>query len=378
MIRFNVPIEPDYNLFHDIFDNHRIVSGDGHYTKLCSEWIEEHFHIEKALMMMSGTAALELAAVLADIQPEDEVIMPSYTFCSTANAFILRGAKVKFIDVHPETMNMDETKIEQAITSKTKAIAPVHYGGASCEMDTILEIAHAHKLLVIEDAAQAFFSFYRGQPCGSIGDYGCYSFHETKNYTMGEGGAICIHAMDKIEQAEIYREKGTDRSKFFRGQVDKYSWREKGSSYLPSELNVAYLYSQLKIANIINESRISIWDFYKRTLSDLERAGYIEMAKIPNHAQHNAHIFWIKVCDIKERTQLINFLKNREILAFFHYVPLHSSPAGQKYGEFIGEDRYTTRDSERLLRLPLYYNMTMDDATYVVESIYDFFHKGTI
>ncbi len=376
MIRFNIPIEPDYNLFYDIFNNHRIVSGDGKYTKLCSEWMEKQFHIKKVLMMTSGTAALELAAILADIQPEDEVIMPSYTFCSTANAFILRGAKVKFIDIKPETMNMDEKQIEQAITPKTRAIVPVHYGGAACEMDAIKEIARSYKLLVIEDAAQAFLVSYKGIACGAIGDYGCYSFHETKNYTMGEGGAICIQDAEKTEAAEIYREKGTDRSKFFRGQVDKYTWREQGSSYLPSELNVAYLYSQLEIVDKIHESRVVIWNFYKEMLSDLEREECIEMAKIPDYVQHNAHIFWMKVRDREERANLIQFLKNREILAFFHYVPLHSSPAGKKYGEFVGEDRYTTKDSERLLRLPIYYNMKMDDAAYVVESIHDFYHKG--
>ncbi len=375
MIRFNEVAKPNWDYFDDIFNNHRVVSGDGKYTRLCSEWIEDSFHVEKALMMTSGTSALELAAILIGINSKSEVIMPSYTFCSTANAFILRGARVKFVDVNPLTMNIDETKIEDAITPLTRAIVPVHYGGVSCEMDVIMDIAKNHHLFVIEDAAQAFYSYYKGKACGTIGDYGCYSFHETKNYTMGEGGAICIHDDEKSEMAEIYREKGTDRSRFFRGQIDKYSWRDIGSSYLPSDLNSAYLFSQLEIANSINEKRLHIWKYYQKELEDLERAEYIELAKLPSYIQHNAHIFWIKVHDLAERTRLIEYLGNHEIIALFHYVPLHNSIAGKKYGEFVGEDQFTTKDSERLLRLPIYFNMAIEDAAKVVECIHSFYYS---
>lgn len=374
MIVFNVPpfIGKEMTYIEDAIKSKKIC-GDGQYTKKCNQWIENYTGTAKALLTTSCTHATEMTALLAEIQPGDEVIMPSYTFVSTANAFIMRGAKVVFVDIRPDTMNIDEKLIEQAITSKTKAIVPVHYAGVSCEMDTIMEIAGRYNLLVIEDAAQGMMSSYKGKILGTIGDYGCYSFHETKNYSMGEGGALLVRDLENIEKAEIIREKGTDRSKFFRGQVDKYTWREMGSSYLPSELNAAYLYAQLEEAQMINDNRLASWNTYYELLAELAQTGAIDLPVVPEGCVHNAHMFYIKVKDMQERTALIDFLKQNDILTVFHYIPLHSSPAGEKYGRFDGEDRYTTKESERLLRLPMYYNLKKQDVEYVCAKIKEFY-----
>ena len=328
---------------------------------------------KKALITTSGTSALEMAAILANIQPGDEVIMPSYTFVSTANAFVLRGAKIVFVDIRPDTMNIDETQIEDAITEKTKAIVPVHYAGVACEMDTICDIAKRHNLLVIEDAAQGVMSRYKGKALGSIGDLGCYSFHETKNYSSGEGGAILVNHPEFVERAEIIREKGTNRTKFFRGQVDKYTWVDIGSSYLQSELNCAYLYGQIEKPEIINNDRMKSWQLYYRHLQPLADRGCIELPVIPEGCEHNAHMFYVKVSNLEERSRLISFLKDNCIGAVFHYIPLHSSPAGQRFGRFHGEDRYTTVESERLLRLPMYYGLTEENISYITKTLYDFY-----
>ena len=324
------------------------------------------------MLTTSCTHATEMAALLADIQPGDEVIMPSYTFVSTADAFVLRGAVAVFVDIRPDTMNMDETLIESAITSKTKAIVPVHYAGVACEMDTIMNIAKAHNLMVIEDAAQGVMSTYKGKALGTIGDYGCYSFHETKNYSMGEGGALLIQDPVNVERAEIIREKGTNRSKFFRGEIDKYTWVAAGSSYLPSELNAAYLYAQLEQAQQIFDNRMACWNRYYEQLTPLAEARRLELPVIPEGCQHNAHMFYIKVKDLDERTALISYLKQQGIQTVFHYIPLHSSPAGRALGRFHGEDRYTTRESERLLRLPMYYGLQESDVDQVVHAIRSF------
>ena len=352
------------------------LSGDGDFTKKCNTWFEERFGCTKALLTTSCTHALEMAAILADIQPGDEVIMPSYTFVSTANAFVLRGAKITFIDVRPDTMNMDESLIEDAITEKTKAIVPVHYAGVACEMDTIMEIAHRYGLLIIEDAAQGVMSKYKEKYLGTIGDFGCYSFHETKNYTCGEGGALIINDKSYIERAEIIREKGTNRSMFFRGQVDKYTWVDIGSSYLPSELNAAYLYAQLEMADEINNNRLNSWQTYWEGLVPLFQKGYIELPFIPIHCKHNAHMFYIKAKEQEERADLIDFLRKNGIYSVFHYVPLHSSPAGKKYGSFFGEDVYTSKESERLLRLPIYYGMTKQEIHYIIGNVNSFYTKS--
>ena len=351
----------------------RKLSGDGSFTKKCHTWFEEHFGCTKALLTTSCTHALEMAAILADIQPGDEVIMPSYTFVSTANAFVLRGAKIVFIDIRPDTMNMDETLIEAAITEKTKAIVPVHYAGVACEMDTIMEIARRHNLLVIEDAAQGVMSKYKGKYLGIIGDMGCYSFHETKNYTCGEGGALIINDERFIERAEIIREKGTNRSKFHRGQVDKYTWVDIGSSYLPSELNAAYLYAQLEMAEEINENRLATWNQYYDGLKPLQEKGLLALPHVPEDCQHNAHMFYIKAKDLDERSQLIQYLRDNGITSVFHYIPLHSSPAGINYGRFYGSDEHTTNESERLLRLPIYYGMSQAEVQYVIEMLNQFY-----
>ena len=349
------------------------ICGDGHFTKACNAWIEQKTGSSKALMTTSCTHAIEMAAILADIQEGDEIIMPSYTFVSTANAFVLRGGVPVFVDIRPDTMNIDETKIEAAITSRTKAISVVHYAGISCEMDVICDIAKRHNLILIEDAAQGVMSSYKGRALGSIGDYGCYSFHETKNYSMGEGGALLIQDPANIERAEIIREKGTNRSKFFRGQVDKYTWVDAGSSYLPSELNAAYLYAQLEKADAINEDRLGSWNLYYELLQPLAKAGHIELPTIPKGCVHNAHMFYIKAKDLAERTALITHLKANGIMAVFHYVPLHSAPAGLQYGRFHGEDKYTTKESERLLRLPLYYKLTKEDILYITNAVKEFY-----
>lgn len=376
MIRFNVPpyVGKETEYMKEAIDSHKIC-GDGEFTKRCNAWIEEHTGTAKALLTTSGTQALEMAALLSDIQPGDEVILPSYTFVSTANAFVLRGAKLVFVDIRPDTMNIDEKLIEDAITDKTRAIVPVHYAGVGCEMDTIMDIAKRHNLVVVEDAAQGVNAYYKGRALGSIGDYGCFSFHETKNYSMGEGGAILINRPEQIEDAEIIREKGTDRSRFFRGQVDKYTWVNIGSSFLPSDINAAYLMAQLEMADEINENRLQSWARYNEGLQDLAQEGVIELPYIPEECAHNAHMFYIKTKDMEERKALISYLKERDIAAVFHYVPLHSAPAGLRFGRFHGEDRYTTKESERLLRLPMYYNLSESDQQKVIDAVHGFYHK---
>lgn len=376
MIRFNVPPftgkEMDY--IKQAVEAQKIC-GDGEFTKKDNQWMEERFGAKKVLLTTSCTHATELAALLADIKPGDEVIMPSFTFVSTADAFVLRGAVPVFVDIRPDTMNIDETKIEAAITEKTKAIVPVHYAGVACEMDTIMDIAKRHNLVVIEDAAQGVMSKYKGQALGTIGEFGCYSFHETKNYSMGEGGAIVIKNEKDIERAEIFREKGTNRSKFFRGQIDKYTWVDYGSSYLPSELNAAYLYAQLEKADEIFDDRMSSWNRYYENLKELAEQGHIELPTIPADCEHNAHMFYLKAKDLEERTALIDFLKSKDILAVFHYIPLHTAPAGQAYGRFHGEDVYTTKESERLMRLPLYYGLKPEQVDYISEQVKAFYQK---
>lgn len=373
-IPFNIPpyIGTEDNYIKQAIMSRKIC-GDGEFTKKCNAKLEEITKSKKALITTSGTSALEMAALLADIQPGDEVIMPSYTFVSTANAFVLRGAKIVFVDIRPDTMNIDEKLIEAAVTEKTKAIAPVHYGGVSCEMDTICDIAKRHNLVVIEDAAQGVMSFYKGRALGSIGEFGCYSFHETKNYSMGEGGAVLINHSEDVERAEIIREKGTNRSKFFRGQVDKYTWVDVGSSYLQSELNCAYLYAQIENPDIINNDRLNSWNTYYEMLKPLADKGCIELPFIPEGCTHNAHMFYIKTKDLAERTRLIAYLKQNGIGAVFHYIPLHSSPAGKQFGTFFGEDKYTTKESERLLRLPMYYGLKEEDIEAVVKCIFEFY-----
>lgn len=376
MILFNIPpyVGTEKKYIDDAIARHKIC-GDGEYTKKCNSWLEKKTGSPKVLLTTSCTHALEMAALLCEIQPGDEVIMPSYTFVSTADAFVLRGAKVVFVDIRPDTMNIDEKKIEAAITKKTKAIVPVHYAGVACEMDTIMDIAQRHNLYVVEDAAQGIMSTYKGKALGSIGDYGCFSFHETKNYSMGEGGALLIKNQDKIEPAEILREKGTNRAKFFRGQIDKYTWIDAGSSYLPSELNAAYLYGQLETADKIFDDRMNSWNRYYEAFSDMAEAGKFELPTIPEGCSHNAHMFYLKCKDLEERTELIKFAKENDVLMVFHYIPLHSAPAGKKYGRFHGEDIYTTKESERLVRLPLYYGLTEEDHAKVVKVVRDFYNK---
>ena len=374
MIPFNVPPCTGHELKYiaEAIDAHKIC-GDGAFTKKCNKWLEERFGAHKVLLTTSGTTALDMASLLCELQPGDEVILPSFTFSSTANAFAIYGAKLVFVDIRPDTMNIDETKIEAAITGRTRVIVAMHYAGVACEMDAIMDIARRHKLLVIEDAAQAVMSSYKGRPLGTIGDVGCYSFHETKNYSMGEGGAVVVNNPAFVERAEILREKGTDRARFFRGQVDKYTWVDIGDSFLPSELNAAYLWAQLEMADEINENRLKSWNAYRAAFQDLADAGRIELPTVPEGCVHNAHMFYIKCRDLSERTELIRFLKERDILAVFHYVPLHSAPAGLKYGRFCGEDVYTTRESDRLVRLPLYYGLTREDQARVIAAVRDFY-----
>lgn len=376
MISFNIPpyVGTECEYIKQAVSNHKIC-GDGQFTKKCNNWIEESTGTSKALLVASCTQALEMAALLAEIQPGDEVIVPSYTFVSTANAFVMRGAKIVFVDIRPDTMNIDENLIESAITNKTKAIVPVHYAGVACEMDMIMSIASKYKLTVIEDAAQGVMASYKGKALGTMGDFGCFSFHETKNYSMGEGGAILIRDNKHHERAEIIREKGTDRSKFLRGQVDKYTWVDKGSSYLPSDINAAYLYAQLEHAKKINDTRLSSWNLYYKELMTLKESGRIELPVIPKECSHNAHMFYIKTKNVKERNALIHELKDKGISAVFHYIPLHSAPAGKKFGRFCGEDRFTTKESERLLRLPMYYGISDKDVLKTVETIYSFYNK---
>lgn len=373
MIPFNVPplVGNEEKYIHQAICNHKIC-GDGKFTKKCQSWIEKETGTKKALLTNSGTDALEMAAMLCDIKPDDEVILPSYTFSSTANAFALFGAKLVFVDIRPDTMNINEELIENAITEKTKVIIPVHYAGVSCEMDTIMRIARRHGVLVVEDAAQGVMSTYKGRKLGTIGDIGCYSFHETKNYSMGEGGAILINIDSLVERAEIIREKGTNRSCFLRGQVDKYTWVDIGSSYLPSELNAAYLWAQLEQADEINNNRLTTWKTYYEALKYLEETGKLELPYIPTECTHNAHMFYVKLKNLEERTKFIAYLREHEVQSVFHYIPLHSAPAGQKFGHFHGEDVFTTKESERLARLPMYYGLN-EQVEKVVECVKNFF-----
>ena len=374
MIDFNRPAftGKEFEYIRDAVER-GMLCGDGIYTKKCSAWMEKRFHAGHVMLTTSCTHALEMAAFLADIQPGDEVIMPSYTFVSTADAFVLQGAKIVFVDVHPETMNIDETKIEAAITERTKVIVPVHYAGVACEMDTIMAIAKKYNLKVVEDAAQGVNAWYKGRALGTIGDFGCYSFHETKNYTMGEGGALLFQDDAYLERAEILREKGTNRSKFFRGQIDKYTWVGYGSSYLPSDMNAAYLYAQLLEMDKINDKRRQIFDYYYEHLAVLEEKGYLARPYVPDYAVHNGHMFYVRVKDLKTRTDLIRYMKEKGVLCVFHYIPLHSAPAGKQYGTFHGEDVYTTKESECLMRLPMYYSLSMDDVKYVTDCLLEYY-----
>ncbi|MCG7390603.1 MULTISPECIES: dTDP-4-amino-4,6-dideoxygalactose transaminase [Pantoea] len=350
------------------------LCGDGGFTRRCQQWMEQRFGSKKVLLTPSCTASLEMAALLINLQPGDEVIMPSYTFVSTANAFVLRGATIVFVDIRPDTLNIDESKIEAAITEKTRAIVPVHYAGVACEMDAIMALAAQYKLWVIEDAAQGVMSRYKGRALGTIGHIGCFSFHETKNYTAGgEGGATLINDAALIERAEIIREKGTNRSQFFRGQVDKYTWRDIGSSYLMADLQAAYLWAQLEAAERVNQQRLRLWQRYYDALQPLAAKGRIELPSLPAACEHNAHMFYIKLRDSDDRQALISWMKEAEILTVFHYIPLHSSPAGEEFGRFHGEDLFTTRESERLLRLPLFYNLTDNNQNTVISSLLSFF-----
>ncbi|MCH5258532.1 MAG: dTDP-4-amino-4,6-dideoxygalactose transaminase [Lachnospiraceae bacterium] len=374
MINFNVPpyTGKEIEYMKEAVENQKIC-GDGPFTKKCSEWIEKKTGTAKCLLTTSCTHATELAALLADIKEGDEVILPSYTFVSTADAFVLRGAKAVFVDIRPDTMNIDEKLIEDAVTERTRAIVPVHYAGVGCEMDTIMDVAKRHNLMVVEDAAQGIMASYKGKALGTFGDFGCFSFHETKNFSMGEGGALLIRDGKYIERAEIYREKGTDRSKYYRGEIDKYRWQDYGSSYLPSDMNAAYLYAQLELADEITGVRVARWNQYRELLQPLADDGKIELPYIPPHCEHNGHMFYIKTKDIEERTRLDAFLKERGVHAVFHYIPLHTAPAGQKYGRFHGEDKYTTKESERLFRLPMFYKLTEDEVTYITEQVEAFY-----
>ena len=376
MIEFNVPpfTGRETDFMAEAVASHTIC-GDGAFTKKCNAWLEDRFGARKALLTTSGTTALDMAALLCDLRPGDEVILPSFTFSSTATAFVLAGAKLVFVDIRPDTMNLDERKIEDAITDRTWVLVPVHYAGVACEMDTILEIARRHGLKVVEDAAQGVMSRYHGKPLGTIGDFGCYSFHETKNFSMGEGGALLIREEEYIERAEILREKGTNRSKFFRGQVDKYTWVDFGDSYLPSDLNAAYLWAQLLVADEMNARRLAAWNRYDEALRPLAEEGLFQVPVIPEGCEHNAHMYYLKCRDLAERTAFIRHMKERGVQCVFHYVPLHSAPAGLKYGRFHGEDEYTTRESERLVRLPMYDRITEADQAAVIEAVRAFFRK---
>lgn len=374
MVEFNIPacVGTELDYIEQAIKSHRI-GGDGPFTQKCSRWLEEHFAAPKALLTTSGTAALDMAFLLCGFSAGDEVIMPSFTFPSTATAAVLAGARPVFVDIRPDTMNLDETKIEAAITPRTKAIAVMHYAGVACEMDAILEIARRHKLFVVEDAAQGVMSTYKGKFLGTLGDFGCYSFHETKNYSMGEGGALLINNPIYREKAEILREKGTNRSSFLKGQVDKYTWVDFGDSYLPSELNAAHLWAQLEAAPLINNDRIAAWGRYYQALLPLQQAGLITLPAVPEGCCHNGHTFYLKCRDHAQRTRLIAALKEQQITAAFHYIPLHSAPAGLKYGRFAGTDRYTTGESERLVRLPLYFGLTQADQNEVIHALMAFF-----
>lgn len=374
MINFNVPpyAGDELEYIRQAIESKKIC-GDGEFTKKCNAWMEEKFNAQKVLLTTSGTTALDMAMLLCDLNPGDEVILPSYTFSSTATSAVLAGAKLVFVDVRPDTMNIDETKIEAAITDKTKVIVAMHYAGVACEMDTIMDIAKRHNLMVVEDAAQGVMSTYKGKALGTIGDFGCYSFHETKNYSMGEGGALVINNADYNERAEILREKGTNRAKFFRGQVDKYTWVDFGDSYLPSELNAAYLWAQLQCADKINDNRLATWDKYYNAFKPLADDGKVELPVIPEGCVHNAHMFYLKCKNLEERTEFIKHMRENGVACVFHYVPLHSAPAGLKFGRFDGEDEYTTAESERLVRLPMYYGITSEDVAQVINTVLDFF-----
>ena len=374
MISFNIPPYTGKELQYvkQAIDAHRIC-GDGLFTKKCNKWLEDRFNANKVLLTTSGSTALDMAALLCGIKSGDEVILPSFTFSSTANAFVLAGAKLVFVDIRPDTMNIDETKIESAITAKTKVIVPVHYAGIACEMDSIMDIAKRYHLKVVEDAAQGIMCTYKGKALGTIGDFGCFSFHETKNYSMGEGGALLINDPAYNEAAEILREKGTNRSQFFRGQVDKYTWIDFGDSYLPSDMNAAYLWAQLEMAEEINESRIAIWERYNNAFQILRETRGIGLPVIPDNCIHNAHMYYLKCNNLEERTELIEYLKMHEIQAVFHYIPLHSAPAGLKFGRFHGEDQFTTTESDKLVRLPMYYGLSQDDQEKVIQSVLGFY-----
>ncbi|MCI9033226.1 MAG: dTDP-4-amino-4,6-dideoxygalactose transaminase [Lachnospiraceae bacterium] len=374
MINFNVPpfTGKEIEYIKQAVENQKIC-GDGPFTKKCSEWIEEQTGTSKCLLTTSCTHATELAALLAEIQEGDEVIMPAYTFVSTADAFVLRGAKAVFVDIRPDTMNIDENKIEAAITKRTRAIVPVHYAGVACEMETIMAIAEKYNLMVIEDAAQCILASYQGKALGTFGDFGCYSFHETKNVSMGEGGALLIRDKKYIQEAEIIREKGTNRSQYYRGQVDKYRWMNYGSSYLPSDMNAAYLWAQLELAKEITKARLERWEQYHTQLQPLQERGILELPVIPEGCIHNGHMYYAKAKDMEERTRLLAFLKENGILSVFHYVPLHTAPAGLKFGEFRGEDIYTTKESERLFRLPLFFTLKESEVDYIVSKIKEFY-----
>ncbi len=377
MIAFNVPpyVESAMGYMREAcLYNHKIC-GDGPFTQKVSRWLEERTHAPRALLTTSCSHALDMMAMLADIRPGDEVILPSYNFVSAGNSIALRGGVCVFVDIQPDTMNIDETKIEAAVTDKTKAIFPMHYAGVSCEMDAILDIAKRHNLMVWEDAAQGMLCAYKGKGLGTMGTFGAYSFHETKNFSMGEGGALVINDTQYVEKAEILREKGTDRSRFWRGQVDKYTWQAAGSSYLPSDINAAYLWSQLEIAGEINKARLYLWEEYSNALRDLEQCGRIELPRVPEGCLHNGHMFYIKCRDMEDRAHFIDYMKTQGILCVFHYIPLHTSPAGQKYGRFDGEDVYTTKESERLVRLPLYYGMENNDLMRAIQAARSYF-KG--
>ena len=376
MIPFNIPpYVPDCKKYVcDAIDSRKIC-GDGSFTKRCNEALERMTGAPKALLTTSGTSALEMAAILCDIKPGDEVIMPSYTFVSTANAFVLRGATIVFVDVEPDTMNLDAACVRAAVTDKTRVIVVVHYAGVCCDMDAIQAIADEHGLKVVEDAAQAVGSYYKGRAAGAMSDAGCFSFHETKNFSMGEGGAVILNRAELIERAEIIREKGTDRSRFYRGQVDKYTWVDIGSSFLPSELNAAYLLAQLEQNLDIAQKRMSIWLKYDRELAELEQKGLLKRMTVPEGRTHNAHMYYILLRSNAERAELISWLREREISAVFHYIPLHSTEPGRRFGRFAGEDLYTTALSERLLRLPLYYEMSEDNCATAIEAIHGFFAR---
>lgn len=375
MIHFNVPpfIGTEFEYMKQAVANHKIC-GDGPFTKKCDEWLEKRFDAKKVMLTTSGSSALDMAALLCGIKTGDEVILPSFTFSSTANAFVLAGAKLVFVDIRPDTMNIDETKIEAAVTEKTKVICPVHYAGVACEMDVIMDIAKRHNIKVVEDAAQGVMSTYKGKALGTIGDFGCYSFHETKNYSMGEGGAIVINNEKYIEKAEILREKGTNRSQFFRGQVAKYNWVDFGDSYLQSDLNAAYLWAQLEQADKINNNRLKTWNTYYNALKPLADKGVLELPVVPEDCIHNAHMFYIKCKDLKTRQAFIEYMRKNDILCVFHYVPLHTAPAGKKFGRFCGVDEHTTSDSDRLVRLPLYYDIDKNDLKKVIEKTLEFFN----